>query len=632
MDEQIGCLMETGPGRTQSLYRKYRPETFEGGELVGQDHVRNTLRNAISNGRVSHAYLFCGPRGTGKTTTARLLAKAVNCLDPDPSKRPCNVCDACVAINQGRATDIIEIDAASNRGIEDIRDLREQVKYAPTQLRHKFYIIDEAHRLTRDAFNAFLKTLEEPPPNTTFVLATTDPDELLETVASRCQRFDFHRIPADQMAMRVRTVCEQEGIEIDDDALAIVIRQSTGSLRDALSLIDMLATATSDGEQRSIDADMTRKMLGLSQDERTLTLIEAIRDRDLTLGLQTINDALDSGQDMRSFGRQILAALRLLMLCRAGADPAEADDALRELAGRFELPELLRINREFSEIDFAIRNGGFPQLPIELAFVASVVDDRPAAVQNPQPAPSSRPSQVESSTSPPRPAQAEPRQASPERRSEHRDPIPFRRQNTDQPTRQPAVESAQSEPPGPAPAPEQSAVEPSGSLDVQLVVDHWQEVRTEVKAADRKVEALLASCDPHTILDGTLYLTAAYPFHATKLNEDRNRVTIEEAVRRVTGHRMSVSTGLRDDLPNAPSGPAQSTPAPEQRPPPRQIREADPASDDDEEPYQAGTSQDGGPDDADADQERQIIERMKAMFNGDEVDIDDLPVDLNSSS
>src|SRR5215216_6428991 len=230
-------------GHTQSLYRKYRPQSFDAIELVGQEHVVQTLRNAILLDRVAHAYLFCGPRGTGKTTTARLLAKAVNCLDPDPLKRPCNECVNCRSINSGAATDVIEIDAASNRGIDDIRELRERVKYAPTQLKTKFYIIDEAHQITGAAANAFLKTLEEPPGHTKFVLATTDPEELLATIVSRCQRFDFRRISADDIVRRLQTVAALEGVSVDADALRLIARHATGSLRDALGLLEQLALA-----------------------------------------------------------------------------------------------------------------------------------------------------------------------------------------------------------------------------------------------------------------------------------------------------------------------------------------------------------------------------------------------------
>lgn len=506
------------PGQTQSLYRKYRPTTFASDELVGQEHISRTLKNAIAQDRVAHAYLFCGPRGTGKTSTARLLAKAVNCLDEDPANRPCNVCSACVAINTNRATDVIEIDAASNRGIEDMRDLREQVKYAPTQLRNKFYIIDEAHRLTKDAFNAFLKTLEEPPPNTVFVLATTEPEDLLETVASRCQRFDFHRIPADKMAGHLRHVAELEGIEIDDDALEIVVRQSTGSARDAVGLLDMLAVSSGKDSATGIDADLVRQMLGLSQDQRTVALIEAIAGKDLQTGLRTIGEAVDAGQDMRSFGRQIISALRLLMLLRAGANPAEADDTLRALANRFELPDLLRVNRLFSEVDFAIRNGGFPQLPIELALVGAIVEDRPTSA---------------------------PAQRAPERSVEPARPQPAARRPEPPPPPQPV----RAEPP-PAAKPTASkpkpAVNTDGSLDV--FVSNWEMIRTEVKTADRKVDALLASTDPVDFRDGTLYLVAAYPFHRGKLNEPKVRQVIEDAVDRIVQQQVNVMTVLHGEL------------------------------------------------------------------------------------
>src|SRR3954447_17857548 len=257
-------------GQTQSLYRKYRPQSFDADELVGQEHVVKTLRNAILLDRVAHAYLFCGPRGTGKTTTARLLAKAVNCLAPDVDDRPCNACANCIAISTNATTDVIEIDAASNRGIDDIRELRERVKYAPSQLKTKFYIIDEAHQITGAAANAFLKTLEEPPPHTKFVLATTDPEELLTTIVSRCQRFDFRRISVDRSVARLRGVATLEGLEADDDALEMIARHATGSLRDALGLLDQLSVYQEDGEEhgsRTVTLDAVRALLGVSRND-----------------------------------------------------------------------------------------------------------------------------------------------------------------------------------------------------------------------------------------------------------------------------------------------------------------------------------------------------------------------------
>lgn len=541
---------DRAPGRTQSLYRKYRPTTFEDDELVGQDHIARTLRNAIARGRVAHAYLFCGPRGTGKTSTARLLAKAVNCLNDDPQQRPCNVCTSCVAIGNGSATDIVEIDAASNRGIDDMRELRERVNYAPVQLRTKFYIIDEAHQVTRDAFNAFLKTLEEPPPNTTFILATTDPDKLPETIASRCQRFDFRRIPRDGMVAHMRRVADREGIVIDDDVLEIVARRATGSLRDGLSLIDMLATAAGEQVDGRIDTALARRMLGMTDDGWEYELIRALADRDVSAGLTVIGNVVDAGNDIRSFGRRLLELLRLLMLVRAGADSVESNDTIRQLAGRFELPQLLAINRQFADVDFKIRSGSFPQLPLELAFVGSLVEQPPGAA--PAAAPAYVPPVTAQRSAVPTPRHSNP----PPRRAE---PDVKRRGEADarpQPTMQPSQ---------PPPAAISSASPPAGSADdgvlFQQIVDGWERIRTEVRAVNRRVEALLASADPGSIAGSTLYVIAAYPFHVGKLNDAKVRGVVEDAIEMVVGQRVQTSFILRDELPGG-RPTASTSPAP----------------------------------------------------------------------
>lgn len=522
---------DNGLGRTQSLYRKYRPATFDADDLVGQEHVSRTLRNAIARGRVAHAYLFCGPRGTGKTSTARLLAKAVNCLAEDLLQRPCNRCEACEAINQGRATDIVEIDAASNRGIDDIRDLRERVKYAPTALRTKFYIIDEAHQITRDAFNAFLKTLEEPPPNTTFVLATTDPDRLPDTIASRCQRFDFRRIPVDDAIQHLRAVAEREGIAIDDAALGIIARQATGSLRDALSMLDLLATSADRADDTPIDADLTRRMLGLSQDGRAMALVEALAADDLGAGLRVINAAVEAGQDMRSFARHISSLLRTLMLVRAGADPPEATPEIVELSQKFTLERLLQVNRQFSEMDFATRNAGIPQLPIELAFASSLI----VPVPNQAPLPASQQSPVARR---PRPEESPPVQRAAFA------PTPPRPEAMPATVPRPPLPepSIRSEPAGDMPASNSTGI----ALDA--VVAHWERIRTEVKGVDRKVEALLASTDPYALDNGVLTLAAAYAFHVGRLNDPRTRKVVEDATARVLGSSLRVEVALKGEL------------------------------------------------------------------------------------
>ena len=402
----------TAPSQTQSLYRRYRPQSFDADDLVGQEHIVRTLRNAVERGRVAHAYLFCGPRGTGKTTTARLLAKAANCLDPDPHARPCNRCAHCVAITTGATTDVIEIDAASNRGIDDIRDLRERVKYAPTHLTTKFYIIDEAHQITGAAGNAFLKTLEEPPPHTRFVLATTDPEDLLPTIVSRCQRFDFRRISLSAAVARLRTVATAEGLDVDDEALTAIARAGTGSLRDSLGLLDQLSVYQESGEQSNagtITVDSVRALLGVSRNDRVETIARSLADRDVASGLDAINGAVEAGEDPRQLNRQLVAYLRILMHELAGGSP-DADATARELARAFDLHDLAKTAQRFSENDTRIRHAAIPQLPFEIALVESILRPAGGSVATPALAAPRSAAATRPTTRPESDAQGAPRQ------------------------------------------------------------------------------------------------------------------------------------------------------------------------------------------------------------------------------
>src|SRR5512143_692576 len=357
----------------QALYRKWRPQTFD--EVSGQEHVLHTLRNAIGSGRIAHAYLFSGPRGTGKTTLARLLAKAVNCLNPDLSARPDNTCAICTAITEGRLLDLIELDAASNRGIDEIRDLRDKINFAPGQARYKVYIIDEVHMLTEPAFNALLKTLEEPPAHAIFVLATTDPQKVPATIISRCQPFAFRRLTVSEIVARLQELVAAEGLTAEPEALTLIARQATGAMRDAVSLLDQLAAG---GEEVTV-----------------ARAHDALCDAHAAAGLDAINQAVDSGADARQFARQIVEHLRAVMLIKLG-DPALVDlpgeqrAAFNAQAERLELDRLTRAIKLFNQAALDLRGGWQPQLPLELALVEALqqsIAGVPIATATRQPVP-----------------------------------------------------------------------------------------------------------------------------------------------------------------------------------------------------------------------------------------------------
>jgi DNA polymerase-3 subunit gamma/tau len=355
---------------SQSLYRKWRPIHWD--QVIGQEHVVQTLRNAVRADRVAHAYLFSGPRGTGKTTTARILAKAVNCLEKELADRPCNQCTHCRAVNEGRFLDLIEIDAASNTSVDDVRDLRDKINFSPNQGRYKVYIIDEVHMLSTAAFNALLKTLEEPPKHAIFILATTEVHKIPPTVLSRCQRHEFRRIPVKEIIANLKAMAEEEKIRVDAEALNLVAHQATGSMRDAISLLDQLASAG-----KNITLRLAQDILGTATSQAVIEVIEALIKHQSKQGLEVIHRSLDSGSDPRQFARQIVEYLRSLLLAAMGnasqvEATAETRSQLAQHAQAFTVIELLRIIQAFNQAATETRSGWQPSLPIEMAFIEAI--------------------------------------------------------------------------------------------------------------------------------------------------------------------------------------------------------------------------------------------------------------------
>jgi DNA polymerase-3 subunit gamma/tau len=364
---------------SQALYRRYRSQTF--GELIGQEHIVQTLRNALAEGRIAHAYLFTGPRGVGKTTVARLLAKAVNCTAAQ-ELRPCGGCESCTAIAEGRAVDVIEMDAASHTSVEDAREIIERVQFRPTTGTYKVYIIDEVHMLSTAAFNALLKTLEEPPGHALFILATTENHKVPATILSRCQRFTFNRHTVGATVAHLRSIADAEGVALEAGAPEAIARAATGSMRDALSVLDQLM-AYGGG---AITLEQVRGLLGAAESQEVAALIEALIGGDTSGALRAVAGVAEQGADLRQFARDLVERLRALMLLKAGGDPELLDVTADELAdiqrqaAASDLGALLGWVKLFSELDHKLRTSPYGQLPLEMAIVEAIaVPVSPAA-------------------------------------------------------------------------------------------------------------------------------------------------------------------------------------------------------------------------------------------------------------
>ncbi len=528
---------------TQALYNKWRGQTFH--DILGQEHITATLQQQIRAGRIGHAYLFTGLRGTGKTSTARIMAKAVNCVG-DTSDPPCNECPICRSITEGRSVDLIEIDAASNRGIDEIRDLRDKVLFAPSEGRYKVYVIDEVHMLTNEAFNALLKTLEEPPSHVLFILCTTEPHRLPQTVLSRCQRFDFRRGSLEVITAKLQRICEREGIDIAPEALTYIARRATGSFRDAESLLDQLAAY---GSTR-ITVDQVREVLGSPAGDLVMRVVQAMTQAELPAGLRAINEAIDQGAEPRQFLDEILDQLRALMLMMSGVEEglhslsAEDTAVLHTIVqdGAFSLPNLVRAIKLFSEAGSGLRNAARPQLPLELALIEAVAQPAEggdgAGVADSRDA-SSRPGVQPSTTLSPTEDTTGGAQGSVPAHKPRSRPAPASSTEPRETATRPRATASKADPGRAAVTATQPADE-MRPLSLDWVQGHWPQVLARIERLDPKVGGQVKLGSPVGVTGNVITLACQQDFSVRRLMEDKNRAMIERVLSETLGQPCTV--------------------------------------------------------------------------------------------
>jgi DNA polymerase-3 subunit gamma/tau len=528
-----------------SLYRRHRPQSFA--EVVGQAHIVRTLSNAVEKDRVHHAYLFVGSRGTGKTSMAKILARSLNCVQ-GPTLTPCGECESCRTIAAGTSLDVIEMDAASNRSVDDIRDLRDRVGLAPAAGRWKIYILDEAHMLTKEAWNAFLKTLEEPPPNTVFVLATTEPQKVMATIVDRCQRFDFQRPSLEQIAEVVRRVSTTEKIEIDDGAIALISRSASGSFRDALGTLDQLVAFG--GE--SVTTDEVVELLGAADADLLFDTTDALANEDAKAALEAVERLARSGRDPGQFARDLIAHLRQLLVARATGEVPESFTVTvaqpERLAGQAKAIDDAKLMGAIDALSGAVagmREGDDPRLTLEVALLKVATPSLDASRE----ALLRRIEALESRLTGGAPGAA----SSAGKAGAEAD---ARAQDADQPAIE-LPEPAEAAPPATPSAPdvpEQSEPEASvatATVEIEQVVELWPAVVDHLRdSGSAMLSTLFDDAKPLGIDDERSVLRIGFPesakFQKKKAESPANVDRMTEAVGSIVGHRLRPAYELID--------------------------------------------------------------------------------------
>ena len=513
----------------KALYRVYRPKNFS--DVIGQEHIVRTLKNQIENNNVGHAYLFCGTRGTGKTSTAKIFSRAVNCTNLH-NDEPCNECENCREILEDKTMDVVEIDAASNNSVDDIRELRENVKYSPAKAKYKVYIIDEVHMLSQGAFNALLKTLEEPPSYVIFILATTEPHKIPATILSRCQRFDFKRVTVKDISSRMRYICKKEGIEADEKALNLIARNSQGALRDALSILDQCISF----EGNKISYNDVIELLGSVNIEQLIDLAESIIKEDTRKSLQILNDFIIWGKDVRNLVNDLIDHFRNLMVCKISNDldeiislPEETIDLLKQQAETIDTNNLIRILNILSETQDGMKISSNPRVLMEVTMMKiaqPMFDESKEALIK----------RIENLEQKIESGNIKVNHISTNQTVDNFNENNQQNNNT--------VEKQEDE---------NIEYENLKGDDIKLVEKSWKKILQKMKEDKNQViRALLQDVDSFNISEDTLYIifTDNYSFAKSRLDSPATIQYVEKVIREVLNRSFSVKIALKSQLSN----------------------------------------------------------------------------------